>query len=175
MSLSGIVQGSVRSPAVFIIYINDLPDVCNECKVKLYADDVKTYKSISLPTDHSSLQYVLDAIWSIEWRLQFPIDKCQYLLISYSDAKIHNNIGRAFLTAVLFNKDLDFIINSTLKTSSHISSIIKKANARCKLFMKCVSSRDPFMLSRAYKTYVRPLLEYESPVWRPCRIGDIRN
>ena len=137
---------------------------------------MKIYKSISSPSDRSSLQYVLDALhkWSIEWRVQFSIDKCQYLQIGYTDTNILYSISIALQTAVSFNKDLGFIVNnlfySTVKPSSHITSIIKKANAKC---MKCFSSRDPFMLIRAYKIYVRPLLEYGSPVWSPCGIGDV--
>ena len=67
--------------------------------------------------------------WSIEWHLQFSIDKCQYLQIGYIGTSIHYNIGTAVLMAVLSNKDFGFIINSTLKPSSHSTNIIK--NSEC--------------------------------------------
>ena len=97
------------------------------------------------------------------------IDKCQYMQIGYTDTSIQYKYW--YSLAVSFNKDLGFIINSTLKPSSQVTSIIKNTNAGCKLIMKCFYSRDSFMLTRAYKTCVRPLLENRSPAWCPCGIG----
>ena len=55
----------------------------------------------------------------------------------------------------------------------HIYNIVRKANTRAKLILKCFHSRDPAVLVKAFNTYVRPLLEYGISVWNPCSIGDI--
>ena len=57
--MSGIFQGSVLGPALFVLYINDLPEACRNVNVKLYADDVKVYKMITCPADRTCLQQAL--------------------------------------------------------------------------------------------------------------------
>ena len=61
--LSGIPQGTILGPILFIIYINDLPDPCMQfAKVCLFADDAKLYKHVTSREDHQSLQNGLNAL-----------------------------------------------------------------------------------------------------------------
>ena len=59
---SGVIQDSAFGPLLFALYINDLPSVCVDCIVKLYADDVKEYKGICSSADRIVLQSALNAI-----------------------------------------------------------------------------------------------------------------
>ena len=64
-------------------------------------------------------------------------------------------------------------IDYKLRFASHYASIVKKAHQRSSLILRCFSCRDSSLLSKAFTVYVRPLLEYCSPVWAPVYIGDI--
>jgi len=77
--LSGIPQGTVLGPILFIIYINDLPDVCKQfINVYLFADDAKLYKHVITDDDHQVLQKGLNTFqeWSGRWLLRLNIKKC---------------------------------------------------------------------------------------------------
>ena len=64
-------------------------------------------------------------------------------------------------------RDLGVIVDSELNFKAHINQIIHKAFVRTRLILKCLRSRDKRILTKAYCTYVRPILEYCSPVWSP--------
>jgi hypothetical protein len=70
-------------------------------------------------------------------------------------------------------KDLGVLFNSKLNFSSHISSIVSKAKQRLYLLFKAFSASNVDALLLAFKTYILPILEYCSPVWNPCLVGDI--
>ena len=69
--------------------------------------------------------------------------------------------------------DLGVLIDSNLCFSDHISNITGKAHQRACLILRCFTSKDRIMLVKAFITYVRPLLEYNSPIWSPASIRDI--
>jgi hypothetical protein len=70
-------------------------------------------------------------------------------------------------------RDLGVKIDSRLCFSAHYADITAKANQRAGLIIRCFKSRDPFLLFRAFTVYVRPLLEYCSPIWSPVYKKDI--
>ena len=69
--------------------------------------------------------------------------------------------------------DLGINVQFDLKPGVHCAQIASKANARSKLILKTFLSRDPLIITKAFVTYVRPLLEYCTPVWSPHNIGSV--
>ena len=87
---SGIPQGSVLGPILFVLYINDLPK-CVENDIRLFADDTKIFTRSDLPGATDSLQSDLDKLqqWSQEWLLRFHPEKCHVMKLgrTRSDAE----------------------------------------------------------------------------------------
>ena len=80
--LSGVPQGSVLGPLLFLLFINDLPNKITS-NIRLYADDVVIYRSIYSVDDVVCLQMDLDILsqWASDWRMVFNLDKCEHLVI----------------------------------------------------------------------------------------------
>jgi len=76
---SGVAQGTVLAPLLFLLYINDLPSLVHS-KVKLYADDVLLYTYIKSEVDCLALQEDLDALiqWAYTWQMEFNHQKCEF-------------------------------------------------------------------------------------------------
>ena len=88
--ISGIPQGSVLGPILFVIYINDLQDVVKS-KIYLFADDTKVLNKIKTMDDSLSLQEDINALgeWSKDWLLQFNLDKCHVLTLGKHENIVH--------------------------------------------------------------------------------------
>ena len=95
--ISGVPQGRILGPLLFLIYINDLPSWTTYVNLFLFADDTKCLKSITTPIDTTLLQSDLDSLseWSLEWKLSFNELKC-FLLTFLT--KNNQTIGPATLT-----------------------------------------------------------------------------
>lgn len=174
---SGVPQGGVLSPILFAIYTSDLPVILEGCGVscKQFADDVKIYRSIRGPSDIESIQSALDAIqmWSETWRLPLAPEKTVFMRMGKSDYDANYSIKNHSLTPVSRVKDLGFHYDNKLDFSEHYKMIYNKASSRTFLIFKALSIVDQEMLLRAYKSYIRPIVEYGSPVFSPSKSKDI--
>jgi len=79
---------------------------------------------------------------------------------------VQYSIGKQPVNIVSEVRDLGVIVDPALKFNSHINYIVAKANTRA-LIHKCFLSHNPKVMLRAFKVYVRPLLEYATSVWSP--------
>jgi hypothetical protein len=81
---SGVPQGSVIGPLMFLLFINDLPDYVKSCNVRLFADDSVLYRRIHRASDMQSLQDEMDNLlqWEQDWQMEFHPSKCQLLRIT---------------------------------------------------------------------------------------------
>ena len=181
---SGVPQGSVLGPILFIFYINDISgDIFPQSTPKLYADDLKAYSSSAGDMECKAFKETLSKIakWAETWQLPINCEKSKWLLISNKKRpEVDDPKNRPFELAGIelpvTNEVLDLGVNfnSKLNFSDHISTIIAKAKQRLFLLKKIFISRNPRILILAYKTYVIPLLEYCSQVWNPQNQNDIR-
>ena len=174
---SGIAQGSVIGPLLFILFVNDLGGLFDDPVIcKLYADDVKLYSNITFNSSGlNSLQIAVDKLidWSNNWQLTINISKSNILHIGKNNPHLTYKINNIPLVPSDCVSDLGVLIDSELSFDSHINCLIKKAFQRVAVLFKGFSSGDPKVLTLAYKVYVRPVLEYSSEVWSPYLLKHI--
>ena len=173
---SGIVQGSCLGPLLFLLYVNDVTvSIGSSVTCKLYADDIKLYSVVNTADDRRTLQDSLDRLkeWSDTWQLQISTTKCVNMNTTRSD-NVDNSpftLGNNALAIATSVKDLGVTVTCNLKFDQHINNIVGQARRRAGLLFKCFITRDAEILSRAFKVYIRPLLEYASSVWSPVQVG----
>jgi hypothetical protein len=173
---SGVPQGSVLGPILFLIFINDIvSSCCGITSVKLFADDVKLYNIYNCEDGSLNLQQSVDKIvyWSNIWQLKVNVDKCHVLSIRNRNKSKDSNQSQYLLDGiplsnVSFISDLGVTIDSNLSFKLHISTIITKALQRVGVFFRGFNSRRLDFVRKTFTTYIRPLLEYNSIVWNPA-------
>ena len=171
---SGVPQGSVVGPILFNLYVNDITDGLDldTTTTKIFADDVKIYTELSSQNSSFNLQNNLDLIhqWSALWQLTISYSKCNILFLGKSDSTLNFSISGNLLHTTIYCTDLGIQFDPDLKYKNHISDMVKRAKKRSSLIHRCFISRNIKHLIRAFKTYVRPLVEYAPQILSPYQI-----
>ena len=189
--LSGVPQGSVLGPLLFLIFINDMPNLARHI-CKLFADDTKLIGIIKSPNDLIVLQQDIDRLveWSHIWNMKFNEDKCKVMFcerrknnvlntaFSANDANSIDPLSRhhiftlADCNGTRHNlEEIDF----RLKWPDHISHAKAKAFSTMGMLKRAFRTWVRHSFRILYTTYVRPHLEYCSSVWNPSSEEDIKN
>ena len=171
---SGVPQGSVLGPTLFVFFINDLPNVVFDTSIKIFADDTKAYKEIRNNDDVNKLQKAIDEMfeWTQKWLLKFNEQKCKMLHLGNNNTKNEYFIGtgdqRIPLEKSDLEKDLGIYIDENLNFKEHIKITVKKSNYACYKILKNFTFKDDLILVPLFKSLVRPILEYGNVVWKNC-------
>ncbi|KAI8500850.1 hypothetical protein Bbelb_216680 [Branchiostoma belcheri] len=175
---SGVPQGSVLGPLLFLIYINDLPSALTS-SARLFADDTAayTYNTITSIQDQALLQQDLERLaeWERKWDMSFHPGKCQTLRVTPSrrplqyDYQLHGHT----LKTVPSVKYLGVAITKDLTWKEHINNLCNKANKTLGFLKRNLKISFRRIKELAYKTYVRPILEYAATVWDPHSQQDL--
>ena len=186
--LSGIPQGSVLGPLLFVIYINDLPNFFNNmCDIYLFADDAKLYKCIYSKQDSDDLNKCFNSMieWSNTWLMKLNIAKCKVLsvytnknnYIKYEYGQCSPSTATIALEHEDCMKDLGVLIDSELTFAKHIHAKINVAYKMLGIIRRNFNFMvmDKFTFLTLYKTLVRNHLEYVNSVWCPYKISLIRD
>ena len=182
--LSGVPQGSVLGPLLFIIFINDLPGAVKQT-LKLFADDSKLISTIKNRLDITQLQNDIDNLvkWSNDWQMTFNKEKCKYMVVKKGTLGISlNNIELVIndqsssyvMENTKIERDLGIYISDDLKWKFQATQAANKANSvlgRLKKAFKCWNISTFKLL---YTCFVRPHLEYAVSAWSPYLKGDIK-
>ena len=169
---SGVVQGSGIGPLMFLIFLNELAAILEKhgVKVKFFADDVKIYSCITNNCDCDKLKNALQELaeWAKTWQLSVSIDKCYIVNIGcFETDDVNYCLNDTVLPTVKSCRDLGVIISNDLSPSLHINAVVAKAHQRANIILRCFLSRNITSLVKAFKVYVRPLVEYNSIIWSP--------
>jgi hypothetical protein len=171
---SGVPQGSVLGPVLFVVFINDLPEVV-ESICSMYADDTKIYRSVDTVEDFARLQSDLDNLttWAEKWQMKFNADKCQVLQLGQKNAKHVYSMksaegdGRVELGSSSVERDLGVHIDNELKFSKHIETQVNKANKILGLVRRSYEYLDQESMRMLFIALVRPHLEFANCAWSP--------
>ena len=168
--LSGVPQGSVLGPSLFLFYINDINENL-QSTVRLFADDTICYLAIKAVKDTHRLQEDLDKLAAVEqlWQMEFHPDKCEVIHITHKRSTIKSvyTLHDHILKEVDAAKYLGVTITSDLKWNKHIANTAAKANRVLGFLRRNLKINSTDLKSTAYKTLIRPTLEYASCVWDP--------
>ena len=190
--LSGVPQGSVLGPVLFLIYVTNISDHINNF-TSLFADDTKLFSYIL--EDHStrSLQEDIDKLtyWSENMQMSFNMSKCHVMHLGrnnnnhqYSMYKTSHTYSKSAGTAykltfynladVTEETDLGICIDDQLSFSDHITAKLSKANKMLHVIKNTFKNLTPEIFKKLYTTLVRPHLEYGTPIWSPHTQNDIQ-
>ena len=179
---SGIPQGSVLGPVMFVIYINDLPSSVKHALVRILADDTKMYKGIPSYAVHAEVQSDFSELenWSDRWQIGFNKGKCNVMHLGYNNPKhtyymSDNNNTQVPLSETTAEKDLGVIVDNKLNLHEHVATATKKANSILGTIKKTFSCLDIVMIKKLFVSLVRPVLEYGNCVRSPRFKTDITN
>lgn len=169
---SGVSQGSTLGPLLFVIFINDLPDVVLTSECLLFADDLKLTLGIETEADAVTLQRDIDAvsIWSQENHLPFNNLKCKIITFTRKSQPIIVNykLTDAPLERVKEIRDLGLLLDCKLDFHTHINKICKSAHKMLGFVIRTASQFDNTRVAKVlYNAYVRSKLEYGAVIWNP--------
>ena len=176
---SGVPQGSVLGPILFLIFINDLPlEVISP--VSLFADDTKIFTRIASDLNQKKLQgeYGSDVLqkdldnideWANKWKMEFNVSKCKIMHLGNSNPGHTYTMGGANLTATTEEKDLGVIFDDRLEFDKHIRGMVNRANRILGMIKAGFACMDKEIFKLVYPVLVRPLLEYCVQVWTPYK------
>lgn len=172
IATSGVPQGSIIGPLLFLLFINDISTKVKWSKVLLYADDLKIFLKVKSLVDFLHLQEDLDVIgsWCCENLLDINISKCKHVCFSKSRNPILNSysINNVGLNTVDEIMDLGVIFDNQFTFANHINYIIPKAYSLLAFIKRnCRDFSDLYTLKLVYTSLVRSKLEYGSLIWSP--------
>ena len=166
----GVPQGSILGPMLFLLFINDLPDIIPpSTSTCLYADDTKLYKAIRSRQDCDLLQESLSLTddWSKQSNIDFNASKCKVLTISRRKSLIETkyHLGSTELVRVDSEVDLGITVTKKLSWNQHIIQIVSKANKMLGLLQRtCPLLTDRVARRTLYLSLVKSQLGYATEV-----------
>ena len=173
---SGVPQGTVLGPLMFLLYINDIGDqISPDTRIKLFADDCILFRHIHGDNDQVQLQKDLDSLkeWSSTWQMKFNPSKCQTMQVTRSrkSRAFSYSMHGVNLSSVKQTTYLGVHLSSDMSWNNHVNHTVSNASKILGFVRRNLSRCDNKVKAAAYKALVLPKLEYASTVWDPHQTG----
>ena len=182
---SGVPQGSILGPLLFVIFINDMFScISEETKITLYADDTKIWRDINVSNDHFILQNDIDKLqtWAVINKMKFHPSKCKALSVTNQQNILHNlpftifnyKLDSEYIDYVNSQNDLGVTVNNKLSWKEQCDKLVNKASSKLGLLMRtCHFTIDKKQKRTFYLTIVRSIFEHSSILWHPLSSNQI--
>ena len=187
--ISGVPQGSVLGPALFLVFINDIERCLTGSTIGFFADDTRISSRISSDSDMQILQTDLNSViqWSEQNNMRLHSKKFELIIHRANPNSIGLSKELPFLYTVssyqlpdsstLFEtmdlRDLGIQVSANGSWSNHINKIVDKAKGVSSWVCSVFKSRNKEVMITLFKSIVRSHLEYCCPVWNPQNKADI--
>ena len=175
--MSGVPQGTVLGPTLFLIYINDIFNHIDN-DMHLFADDAKLF-GIAYPQSNQH-NIVKLQVWTHDWLLQFNAGKCCVLHLGPNNPMTNYTIYnpttkvREQLKNRAEERDLGVIIHDKLKFQSHVQHVVSCASSSLGLLKQTINSRQASIFIKLYKALVRPHLNFAMCLAGPSYQQNVR-
>ena len=176
--LSGVPQGSILGPLLFVLFINDMYDNINEnSKISLYTDDTKLWRRINSALDCDMLQKDIDTLfkWAITNKMKFHVDNNVPIFVDVLPfSRYSYQLGNTILHYTDCERDLGILVNERFNWLDHHTYLLKKVSQMLGMVKRtCHFVYDRGKKRSLYLALVRSYFEHCSCVWRPVNNTDI--
>ena len=174
---SGVPQGSVLAPIMFVIYINDMTEGVTSY-MNMFADDAKILRRVRNEEDCVALNQDLERVseWSRKWEMAFNTKKCSVLEFGKSNRRVSGNylLNNERIMKRTEEKDLGVTVADNLSFGKHINKITGETYNLVKNIRTAFTYIDEEMVKKLITSMIRPRLEYAALVWSPNLKKEIR-
>ena len=176
---SGVPQGSILGPLLFVLFINDMFSCISEgTNIALYADDTKIWREILCFSDHHIIQNDINRLfdWSVRNKMNFHPKKCKALSVTLQRNVLDNlpfnkflyEINESLIDNVQYQTDLGVEVNTRFTWGAQCDALVAKASSRFGLLRRtCHFTTDKRQKRSFYLALVRSIFEHCSVVWSP--------
>ena len=177
--LSGVPQGTVLGPLLFLIYISDIDEEITDSDVSCFADDTRVLKTIKDPNDRQILQSDLNKIYNWADRNKMKFNESKFETINYvptrRSASNHNYTTQngSHIERKTETRDLGIIMSNDATFSNNIAAMVKRGKKQAGWALRTFQSRDASLMLTLLKSLIQPLLEYGCEIWNPHLTEDI--
>ena len=177
--ISGVPQGSVLGPLIFLILIGDIDSEVLHAVIKSFADDTRATKGINSLDDVQNLQEDLDKIYKWSKDNSMELNDLKFELLRYGLNLLLKNSGYTTpngdaITTKTEVKDLGVIMSNDGLFTKQIDAVCVKAKNVISWILRTFKTRCHSAMMTLYKSLVIPLLEYCSVLWSPLGAGQIQ-
>ena len=177
--VSGVPQGSVLGPLLFLVLIGDIDKEVAEAFLSSFADDTRVGKGIATPADTACLQTDLDAVykWSVDNNMMFNSDKFELIRYTNNSSKVvqsessyMSNDG-SVIEEKQHVRDLGVTLSNDATFTQHIMERCELVKSKIAWILRTFQSRHHVPMLTLWKTLVLCHLDYCSQLWSPNTVG----